>query len=407
MHILLITQLFQPEPNHLKGIVYAKELIRQGHTIEVLTGFPNYPGGKIYPGYSQRFFQRETIDGISIVRVPLFPDHSNSGFSRILCYTSFAFSACIPGLFLIKRPDVVHVYQGAATLAFPAMILRLLRRVPYVLDVQDLWPDSATSSGMLKSSILSWLLNKWCDLVHHIASKIVVLSDGYKKTLVARGVSAAKIEVIFNWSDERKPCKSVNEGKPLGFLGLGDRFLIVYAGNLGRVQALDAVLKAASLLRNEFVDIFFVFIGDGVDADRLKAIASSERLDSVLFIPRLPIMEIGTILERADALLIHLRDDPLCRIGIPQKTQAYLAAGRPIIVAVKGDTADLIEMANAGIACEPQNPESIAAAIKKLYNLPAKKRKAMGCNGLEYYNQHLAFSVGIKRLVAVFEGIVQ
>jgi colanic acid biosynthesis glycosyl transferase WcaI len=407
MHILLITQLFQPEPNHLKGIIYAKELFRQGHTVEVLTGFPNYPGGKIYPGYRQRLFQRETYDGVPIVRVPLFPDHSNSGFSRILCYTSLAFSACIPGLFLIRRPDVVHVYQGPATLALPAIILRFLRRIPFVLDVQDLWPDSVTSSGMLKSSILSWLLNKWCDLVHRMAAKIVVLSDGYKRTLVARGVSAAKIEVIFNWSDERKACKSDHEGKPLGLCGREDRFSIVYAGNLGRVQALDAVLEAASLLREEFPDIIFVFIGDGIDADRLKAIAASEKLDNVRFLPRLPVTEIAANLECADSLLIHLRDDPLGRIGIPQKAQAYLAAGRPIIIAAKGDAADLIETANAGVACEPENPASIAIAIAKLHNLPAEKRKAMGENGLDFYRHHLAFSVGVKRLVAVFEEVSQ
>ena len=130
MRILLITQLFYPEPNHLKGLAFAKALMSLGHEVEVLTGFPNYPGGKLYQGYRQKFFQKENIEGVSIIRVPLIPDHSDSGFRRIVCYLSLAVSASIPGLFLIQKPDVVHVYQGPATLALPAFFLRFLRRVP-------------------------------------------------------------------------------------------------------------------------------------------------------------------------------------------------------------------------------------------------------------------------------------
>jgi glycosyltransferase involved in cell wall biosynthesis len=399
----MITQLFQPEPNHLKGLAFAKELVRRGHQVEVLTGFPNYPGGQIYPGYRQSLCQRETIEGVSIIRVPLFPDHSGSGFRRILCYLSLALTACIPGLLLVRRPDVVHVYQGPATLALPSMVLCLLCRVPYVLDVQDLWPESVTSSGMLAMPGLTFLLNKWCDLAHRLAAKIVVLSPGYKRVLIERGVDASKIDVVYNWCDESQMSTQVCEktGDPFGLAG---RFTVVYAGNLGRVQALDVVLETAALLGDEHPDILFVFVGDGVDAGRLKEIAASKGLDNVRFIPRLPVSEVGVILEKADSLLIHLRDDPLCRVGIPQKTQAYLSAGRPIIVAVKGDAADLVNEAQAGISCEPEQPESIAAAIKKLHGLPLEERAQMGRNGLAYYKQHLAFTVGVVQMEAVLNG---
>jgi glycosyltransferase involved in cell wall biosynthesis len=402
----MITQLFQPEPNHLKGLAFAKELVRMGHEVEVLTGYPNYPGGKIFPGYRQRWFQRETIEGVSIIRVPLFPSHNSSGLRRILCYLSLAVSACIPGLQLVRRPDVVHVYQGPATLAMPAIVYRLLCGVPYVLDVQDLWPESVTSSGMLSMPGLTFLLNKWCNLAHRLASKIVVLSPGYKRILAGRSVEASKIEVVYNWCDESKIITPAVEktGDPFG---LADRFTIVYAGNLGRVQALDAVLEAASLLREEHPDILFVFVGDGIDTERLTEIAASEGLDNVRFIPRQPVSEIGDILEKAGALLIHLRDDPLCRVGIPQKTQAYLAAGRTIIVAVKGDAADMVVEAKAGISCEPEHPESIAAAVRKLHGLTFEEREQMGRNGLTYYKQHLAFSVGVTKMEAVFKGTIR
>jgi glycosyltransferase involved in cell wall biosynthesis len=404
MRILLITQLFQPEPNHLKGLAFAKELVRMGHEVEILTGFPNYPGGKIYPGYRQRWFQRETIEGIPIIRVPLYPDHSSSGFRRIICYLSLSLTACIPGLFLVSRPDVVHVYQGPATLALPAIVLHLLRGVPYVLDVQDLWPESVTSSGMLNIPGLTSFLNMWCNMAHRLAAKIVVLSPGYKRMLTAKGVEATKIDVVYNWCDESQMFALAGEKMTDEQFGLAGHFTIVYAGNLGRVQALDAVLDAASLLHEEHPDILFVFVGDGVDADRLKGITSSKNLNNVRFIPRQSASEIGVILERADALLIHLRDDSLCRVGIPQKTQAYLAAGRPVIVAVNGDAADLVVEAQAGVPCEPEHPASIAAAVNKLYMLSSKEREQMGYNGLAYYNRHLAFAVGVKRMNYIFKG---
>jgi glycosyltransferase involved in cell wall biosynthesis len=275
--------------------------------------------------------------------------------------------------------------------------------VPYVLDVQDLWPESVTSSGMLAMPGLTFLLNKWCDLAHRLAAKIVVLSPGYKRVLIERGVDASKIDVVYNWCDESQMSTQVCEktGDPFGLAG---RFTVVYAGNLGRVQALDVVLETAALLGDEHPDILFVFVGDGVDAGRLKEIAASKGLDNVRFIPRLPVSEVGVILEKADSLLIHLRDDPLCRVGIPQKTQAYLSAGRPIIVAVKGDAADLVNEAQAGISCEPEQPESIAAAIKKLHGLPLEERAQMGRNGLAYYKQHLAFTVGVVQMEAVLNG---
>lgn len=400
----MLTQLFQPEPNHLKGLEFAKELVRQGHEVEVLTGFPNYPGGEIYPGYRQRWYQRESIEGVSVIRVPLYPDHSSSGFRRILCYLSLAFSACIPGLFLVRRPDVVHVYQGPATLALPAIVLRLLRGVPYVLDVQDLWPESVTSSGMLKIPLLTTALTKWCDLAHRMARKIVVPSPGFKEKLLSQGVSAAKIELVYHWSDESQLGTLAGKEPADDPFGLGSHFTIVYAGNLGRVQALDAVLDAASLLKNDNQDIEFVFVGDGVDADRLKEIASSKCIDNVRFIPRQPVSEIGHILGKASVLLIHLQDDPLCRVSIPQKTQAYLAAGRPIIIAVKGVATDVISEAFAGISCEPGNPVSIAAAVKKMRDMPYGDRETMGQNGLAYYKRFFSFSVGVQRMVSIFAG---
>ncbi len=399
----MITQLFQPEPNHLKGLEFAKELSRLGHEVEVLTGFPNYPGGRIYSGYRQRFWQREVLDGIRVTRVPLYADHSSSGFKRILCYVSLAITICFPGLLLVRRPDVVHVYQGPATLAMPAMLLRLLFKIPYVLDVQDLWPESVTSSGMFVTSRLSFILDLWCKLTHLFASKIVVLSPGYQRALAGRGVSPDKIEVVYNWCGERAASMD-NEKCGNDSFGLADHFSVIYAGNLGKVQALDAVLEAAQILEVSHPDVLFILVGAGVDSERLQNLCQQKKIKNVLFIPRQPVSEIDRILQKAQVLLIHLRDDPLCRIGIPQKTQAYLAAGRPILVAVKGETADLVARAKGGVACEPGNAASIAHAVTELHRLTPRTREEMGRNGRSYYERNLSFVVGVKRMEAVLKG---
>jgi len=405
MKILMLTQLFQPEPNHLKGISFAKELLRLGHQVEVMTGFPNYPGGKIYPGYEQKWCMRETMDGVRVIRVPLFPDHSSSCFRRILCYVSFALSACIPGVLLVNKPDVVHVYQGPATLALPAMLLRLLYNVPYILDIQDLWPESVLSSGMINVSFVSSWLNAWCNLTYKMAARIVVLSPGYKSILIDRGVPESKIEVVYNWCDEARmlstlECESTDD--PYELYG---RFNIIYAGNIGKVQALDSVIDAAALLQTHFPKIQFVFVGGGVDAERIKNIAYDSQMTNVKFIPHLSIDKIGSILTKADALIIHLQDAPLCRIGIPQKTQAYLASGRPIIMAVRGDSAELVRKAQAGILCNPEDAGSIANAVVSLYKMTPGERDEMARNGRKYYERYLSFEVGARHMASVFSGV--
>lgn len=407
MRILLLTQLFQPEPNHLKGLTFAKELAKRGHEVEVLTGFPNYPGGEVYPGYKVRLQTREMMEGVSVTRVALYPSHDDSGFRRFLCYASFGISASLLGPFLVKRPDVIHVYQGPATLALAAIVLRLWHRTPFVLDVQDLWPESVISSGMLKFPGGVPLLERWCRLSYRLASRVVVLSEGYKAALEKRGCEGGKIDVVRNWSDESQSRGVAGNPAVAERLSLSGYFNVLFAGTMGKVQALDAVIHAASLLKETHPDVQFVFVGGGVDVDRLKGLAEEEKASNVRFVPRQPASEIGGILAVADALLIHLKDDDLGRIGIPQKTQAYLAAGKPIVMAVRGEAADLVHQAGAGILCEPENPESIADAVRKLRAMPPQERSVLGESGRRFYDEELSFRVGVLRMETILRNAAE
>jgi colanic acid biosynthesis glycosyl transferase WcaI len=403
--ILFLTQWFYPELS-FKGLPFAKELGKLGYEVQVLTGFPNYPGGKVYDGYKIKLFQREVIDGISVFRVPLYPSHDNSVIGRIINYTSFALSALFLGLLGIKRPDVIYVYHPPATIGLPALFFHLLYRAPFVYDIQDLWPDTLAATGMVNNKLIIWLVKKWCQFIYSQAAKIIVLSPGFKETLKKRGVPENKIEVIYNWCHEEH-LQSVMRNEDLSKeLGMEDRFNVVFAGTMGKAQALGAVLDAAYLLSCKLPNIQFVFVGSGVEVERLKKRKNKLGLQNVRFLPHRPMSEIGEILGLADVLLVHLKDDPLFKITIPGKTQAYMAAGRPILIGVKGDAAELVKRAEAGVPCEPENPNDIALAVEKLYFLPKEKLEQMGRNGRDFYLQKLSLSVGAHKFEKVFASVI-
>jgi colanic acid biosynthesis glycosyl transferase WcaI len=398
MKILVLTQWFEPEPT-FKGLLFARELAARGHEVEVLTGFPNYPGGKIYPGYRVRPWIREQINGIQVLRVALYPSHSSSGFHRALNYVSFALSAAIIGTALIRRPDVVYVYHPPITIGLAAVVIGFFRRVPFVYDIQDLWPDTVAASGMMSNPAALALLRRCCELVYCRARHITVLSRGFKDRLVSRGVPSHKIDVIYNWCDETavKP----NRG-PVTRLGAVDRFCILFAGTMGHAQGLESVLRAAQICRTSSPAAEFLFMGGGVDRHRLEGIAQEMELDNVRFLPRQPMHAMGGVLAGADALLVHLQDDPLFRITIPSKTQAYLAAGKPILMGIRGDAADLVRRACAGIFCEPGHPHSIAEAVGRLVDAGPDRLAEMGRNGAIFYERELSVSVGVDKFDRIF-----
>jgi colanic acid biosynthesis glycosyl transferase WcaI len=403
MRILFITHYFQPEPNFFVGLPFAKELVRRGHQVQVLTGFPNYPGGKIYKGYRVKFLQKEVMDGVPVIRVPLYPSHDESSIKRIMCYMSFALSASTIGAAAVKPADVAYVAQGPITVGFPACILKVLKSIPFVLNIQDLWPDTLLSTGMFNSKLGLKIVNGWCNFVYRRAAKIVTITPGMKQRLIERGVLEDKIDVIYNWCDDSQICRAKPNEELAKSLGMAGRFNIVFAGNMGKAQALSSVLDAAKIVGSRQPAVQFVFIGSGVDVDSLKQKTADMGLGNVFFLPRRPVSEIGAILGLADVLFVHLKKDPLYEITIPSKTQAYMAAGRPILIGVPGDATDLVIKANAGLPCEPENPQSIAETVLKFYAMSKTQLDAMGQNGKRFYEQELSFSIGTDKFEKVFE----
>lgn len=404
MRVLLLTQWFDPEPT-FKGMVFARELVRQGCEVEVVTGFPNYPGGKVYPGYRIRPIQREEIGGVRITRVPLYPSHDSSAIRRIANYVSFSASLLFYALFLARRADVVYAYHPPLTVGVAAGLLRMFRRMPVVYDIQDMWPDSLKASGMLGNEKILVVVEKVCQWVYRKVDRIVVLSPGFRSLLLSRGVDERKIEVIYNWCDESSIFDASAEVGRKNALPEG--FNILFAGTMGKGQGLSAVLDAAEIVRDAAPRIRFIFLGSGTECEPLKELARCRGLRNVLFLPRVPMAEVGPLLQAADALLVHLKDDALYRVTIPSKTQAYMAAGKPVLMAVSGDAAHLVEEARCGVTALSENPASIAEAAMALEKLPASDLAAMGRRGRDHYWQELSLSTGVARFKKIFSEIAR
>jgi colanic acid biosynthesis glycosyl transferase WcaI len=400
LRVMLVMQWFDPEPT-FKGLVFARELVRQGFEVEVVTGFPNYPGGKIYPGYRIKLIQRELIDGVEITRLPLYPNHDQSAVKRIFNYLSFAGASLIYGVFFAKKSDVLYAYHPPLTVGITASLIRLLRNTPVVYDVQDMWPDTLRATGMISSARILSVVEIVCQWVYRHVDQIVVLSPGFKRLLIQRAVPESKIKVIYNWADEAA-LASPGGALPPNFPS-PDRFRILFAGNMGKAQALDAILEAAHQLQIRTPEICFVLLGGGIEVERLKRKAVELQLRNIVFLPPVPMAEVGTLLNSADALLVHLRRDPLFQVTIPSKTQAYMAAGKPLLMAVDGDAADLILKCDGGLVAHSEDSADIASAAESLMRMQPSERDAMGQRARDYYKQHLALTVGVGQFAALFE----
>ena len=400
IRVLLLTQWFDPEPT-FKGMVFARELVRQGFEVEVLTGFPNYPGGKVYPGYRIQQLQREMIDGVQITRVPLYPNHDQSAIKRVLNYASFAASSLVYGLFMARRADVIYAYHPPLTVGITASLIRVLRRIPVVYDIQDMWPDTLRATGMLNNARALNVVEAVCQWVYRRVDHIVVLSPGFKRLLMQRGVPETKVSLIYNWADE--VALAAPQGQLPDSFPSTKQFRVVFAGNMGKAQALDAVLDAAALLQTRGSRVCFVMLGGGVEVNRLKLRMVEMKLQNVLFLPQVPMAEVGTYLRAADALLVHLRKDPLFEVTIPSKTQAYMTVGKPLLMAVDGDAANLVSQSGGGVRAESENAEALADAAEGLAALPSEQLLAMSQRARHYYQDHLALSVGVAEFGAIFK----
>jgi colanic acid biosynthesis glycosyl transferase WcaI len=401
MRVLLLSLWYYPEPV-AKPHDLASELVRRGHDVTVITSFPNYPAGQIYPGYRTRFRQRETIDGVCVVRVPAFIDRSRSGLRRVLSLMSFTASVATVGLASVRRPQLIWTYQ----VGLPGVLLSKLLRAPLVHDVQDLWPEWGRSGGLGINGPFYRLLDGQERLIYRSARAITTISNGFKRALMDKGVASDKITVLPNWSSAPGSEVVAHADTLVAPEFLAGRFNVIYGGNVGTAQALDVVLDVAQLIR-DLRDVQLVLIGDGVERARLEQAARALHLTNVRFLGSRPPEQMPGYLACADALLLHLKNEPAYAITIPSKTYSYLAAGRPILAAASGDVADLVQQFEAGLVCAPENAPALANAIRQLRALSPVERQAMGERGRQAFLSYFTRPVLVQKYERLFGQVLE
>ncbi len=404
MRIVILTQYYPPEPIP-KPHELARGLAERGHEVLVITGFPNYPAGKLYAGTHLQLWKWDNRDGIRVLRLPLYPDHSRSAFRRVLNYGSFALSAALLGSVLSGPVDAIFAEHPPLTTGLAAWILGRVRRARFLFAVNDLWPESIEATGMVRNQGFLRFIGRLERFVYKRAAAIAVISNGIKQNLVGKGVPLEKIHVIPHWADESVYRPVPPDPELARQLGMAGRFNVVFAGQLGLAQGLDVVLEAAGEVV-DLTDVQFVLVGDGTDAERLRRVAGERRLNNVRFLGRQPAAQMPHIFAISDVLLVHLRDDPLFRITIPSKTITYMACGRPVLMAVEGDAADVIRTAGAGVTCRGGDAKDLAETVRQLRAMDRAELEKMGRAGREAFLASFSQGVLLDRYEAILSGLV-
>lgn len=389
MRILFLTHYFPPEGNAPANRVYelCKRWVRNGHEVHVITCVPNVPTGTVYDGYRNRLVQTETMDGIKTTRIWTYIAANRGTLRRILNYISYMFSASFAGLFVLK-PDIVIATSPQFFCGWAGIFTSRVRRVPFILEVRDLWPDSITAVGALRNGLLVRLL-RWLELkMYAAAHEIVTVGEGYEEELIQKGVQAAKISVIPNGVDRETFYPRHAEEKIREDCGLDHEFVCSYVGTIGMASGLEIVLRTAKLLKDrQRHDIKFLLVGTGAVADELQQEAHRQNLDNIVFLGRQDRRLIPGIISVSDTCLVHLKKARIFETVLPSKIFEASAMAKPIILGVAGHAADLVRKADAGICIEPENAEQLFAAVVKLADDPTLCR-ALGQAGHEYVMRH-------------------
>ncbi len=380
MKVLVFSQYFWPENFIINSLV--GRLVEVGHDVNVLTGQPNYPQGVVYEGYRAGEISTESYKGAMVHRIPVLP--RGTGKVRLaLNYLSFIFSGALFGAWVLRKQkfEVILVYAPSPLLqALPAIFLGWLRRKPVVLWVQDLWPESLSATGFIRSPVV---LKGIATVVRYI----------YSHSNLILAASVAFMDPIRRLAPDARICYLPNSIDDSFSQRVAERtavdsgFTIVFAGNLGAAQALDCILDAAEILLTH-PEVRFELIGDGSQMAWLRCEVSRRGLFNVSLPGRRPVEEMPGLMQAASALLVSLRAEAIFEYTVPSKIQAYMASGRPIVASLNGEGARIVREAGAGLTVPAEDSAALARAILELNALPAEGRAAMGAAAYAYYLKH-------------------
>lgn len=404
MRVLIVTQYFWPETFRINDV--AKTLLDKGVKVEVLTGKPNYPEGVVFSGYRAWGCQREQWHGSTLHRVPLLPRGQNSRLGLMGNYLSFIFFGVVCGSWLVRKRqyDVIFVYGlSPILLAIPALFIGWLKGKKMVIWVQDLWPESLSATGRVHNRYIIGAVRQLVRFIYRHADLLLVQSRAFEAPV--RALSSGTPVVYYpNSVDDAFALPATNEAPHVA--GLDEGFSVMFAGNIGAAQAVGTIVEAASLLK-EYTDIHFVILGDGSSRAEMQKAVQQRGLTNLHLPGRFPVETMPGFMQKASALLVTLADQPIFAATVPNKVQAYMAAGRPIIACLNGEGARLVVEAGAGLATPAEDARALADTILCLYQLPLHEREKMGENGRKYYQVHFNHGHLVEQLVGHLQAVAQ
>ena len=404
MRILVVSQYFWPESFRINELIDA--LPAAGCEVTVLTGQPNYPEGKIFEGYKALSFRKEVHNGYSIIRVPMMQRNKAKAYQLILNYLSFVISTSFfaPWLLRGERFDVIFVYAPSPILqVIPAIILKKIKRVPLVTWVGDLWPQSLVSTGFVANRFLLKIIEQFVRFIYRQNDLLLVQSRPFIGP-VKKLAGAVPVEYFPNPGEAMFADKSSMLATPVYKLKKG--FNIVFAGNLGSVQAIEMIFKAAMILQEE-PDINIFLFGNGSMTEWLKTEISAKELKNLVLAGRFPTSAMPAIFAQADVLLVSLIKDETMSLTVPAKVQTYMAAGKPIIAALDGEGAKIVTDAGAGVATPAEDAVALANVILALSRLPQSDLTKMGDAGYLYYKKNFDSGMLTDRFIKRLSTIIK
>jgi glycosyltransferase involved in cell wall biosynthesis len=404
MKMLLVSQYFWPESFSINAL--ARSLSDRNVEVTVLTGKPNYPEGNIFAGYAAMGHAEEVYGNMRVLRVPLFPRGHKSAFRLALNYLSFIVSGALWGSWMLRRakPEVVFVYAPSPLLqALPALLLARLKGCPLVLWVQDLWPDSLEATGYVRNHLALTLVGWVVRFIYRHTDLILVSSQPFAETIACL---APDSRIVYHPNSVDEVFHNPYGGSQPGLPALDEGFSVVFAGNVGAAQAMDVIVEAATLLA-VYREIRFVILGSGSQFEWVSQQVLKRGLTNLHLAGRFPVDAMPHLLSKASVLLVTLADRPIFAATVPNKIQAYMAVGRPIVACLNGEGARLVEEAGAGLAVPAEDASGLADAVLKLYRMLPEEREQLGTNGRVFYLKQFDHSKLVTDLIRHLQNAIE
>ena len=400
MKILIVTQYYFPE--NFKSNDLSFELQKREHDVTVLTGLPNYPEGKIFDGYGVFKNRKQEINGVTVIRSLVVLRGKARAIRLFLNYFSFAFFASVKAFFLNfnNKYDAIIVHEPSPiTQFYPALLLNKLQKTPVYFWVMDLWPESLELLGGVKNKFVLSFFTKMVTRFYENSQKILITSKGFKTSILEKGDFEDKLEYFPNWAED-----SISKGdQDYPIPSLPDGFKVMFAGNVGEAQDMEAIMNAALQLKDQS-QIKFIIVGEGRKMPYVKEFIQENNLqETVITVGRFPIEAMASFFAKADVMLVSLKDDKIYNLTVPAKVQAYMSASKPIIAMLNGEGAEIIEEAKCGLTVSAGSSSDLASTIIKIAALPSSELTKLGENSRTYFNKNFTLKSCIDNLERILQ----